>query len=134
MGIAVPSYPEEMVILIIDPTHPRFGQLARVEHFDRPQFLDELDLPEPKDEIYRYSVIFTDGVRESFPDECNKGIVSKVKTFHVRCDDFNRKAADRADCGPESLKIKFLELGIGGLEKLTSQYKTLFGEELPATP
>jgi len=111
---------EDMVVLVVDRDHQRHGQIGAMLYHDWKEYGG-------------IGVKFPNGNTEEFYDGIMRGDApSKIQRFYRQADDKGREF-DSEGGGPNSFQRKYLEHG-ENLEKLTEQYRILFGEELPQMP
>ncbi|MEK6918659.1 MAG: hypothetical protein AABW73_01335 [Nanoarchaeota archaeon] len=102
-------FTDDMVILVLDRTHPRFGQLAKVE----------------AKRAQNYLVGFADGELESIPR------LSSVMEDYYRQKDMRSQRLDIThNAGIESLKKRFWEVARKDVGRLEEEYHELFREHL----
>lgn len=107
----------DMVALVVDETHPRYGEIARILYHDWREYGE-------------ISVEFPNGDTEEFYDGLMKGDdPSKIKRFYRHADKEGIEY-DSEGIGPASFQREFLNCD-GTLEKLAQDYRILFDEDLP---
>ena len=115
---------EDTVFLVVDKTHPRYGQIGEM--------------------VYGHRVInggvgirFLDGKTEEFSGRLNRNRGGDfnlgLKTFYRHLDDRGEDFDKKNSAGPRTFIKIFLEMEFGNLEILSEQYFLLFGEDLPIT-
>ena len=111
---------EDMVVLVTDKEHPRYGQIGKMLYHDWVEYGG-------------IGVEFSDGHKEEFHDGVIKGDPpSKIKRFYRHVDSAGTNF-DNERVGPAFFQREFTQCG-GDLENLTKRYKSLFNEDLPQMP
>ena len=109
---------KDMVVLVVDPNHLRYGQVGRMLYHDWQEYGG-------------IGVMFRDGIAEEFYDGLMKGDPkSKINRYYRHLNEkglrFNKDGA-----GLRTLQDDFLKLQKGNLEELAEQYRDVFHENLP---
>jgi len=104
---------KDAVVLVIDRSHPRFGDIGKLVAYDWK-------------EAGLYYVEFADGVKEQFSDSFEEGQQTSARVFY-RHDDDNGKFLDSL-CGSGfgGLKEEYLKLCVGDLGSLVKKYEEVF--------
>jgi hypothetical protein len=120
---------ENYIILVIDKTHPKYGEIGKVLYYDWAEF-GYID------------VIFSDGIEDSFYDgKLMDDPNTKIKIFNrdfeenrdIRKNDKRKNIKRREEPGLEKFFQEYFLNFSGELEILKPQYKLLFKEDLPIT-
>ena len=110
---------KDIVILVTDKKEARYGQIAKLRAHDFTEY-------------GMYHVKFKDGEFAKYPDGlCVGDKPSPVRKFYRGKDKVKEAEWKKHNNTIANLKATFLELDVGSIERLKSDYRELFGEELP---
>jgi len=110
---------DDMVVLVVDKIHPRKGSIGRMLYHDWREYGG-------------IEVQFADGHKEEFYDGIMNGDPPcKISRFYRHVDD-RTALFDSRGVGPRAFITAFRELE-GNIEKLSADYRVLFGEDFPDT-
>lgn len=104
---------KDAVVLVIDRSHPRFGDIGRLVAYDWK-------------EAGLYYVEFADGAKGQFPDSAEEGQPTPVRVFYRHDDDKGKFLDSLCGTGFGGLKEEYLKLGVGDLKSLVEKYEEVF--------
>jgi len=103
---------DDLAVLVIDVTHPRFGQMGRLTVENIPSGC--------------MGVVYSDGKRDSFKSE-----EMGIDIYRAFNDEMGVVMDEKNGIGPECLARDYLDKFNHKVEEFKRDYRSLFGREFP---